>query len=94
MEAAYTKDLISLEMLNATKALCESIRYNYYETVKNVKVIVERADGTILTEQWKEEDIAIIADNYMAEQNRLAGGLLTEEFMKAIVEYITAQQAS
>lgn len=93
MEAAYEKTILQrLETLNAMKALCESLRYNCYETIKGIKVVIDRQDGTTVTEQLREDEIITIVENYMAEQDRLTGGPLTEALI-SLVESIKAQQA-
>ena len=94
MEAKYENSILPrLEALNAMKALCESLRYNCYETIKGLKVVIERQDGTTVTEQLREDEIKTIGDAYMAEQDRLAGGPLTEALMN-MIESIKAQQAN
>ena len=94
MEAIYENSfMLRLETLNAMKALCESLRYNCYETVKGVKVVIERQDGTTVTEQLKAEEIKMVADAYMAEQDRLTGGPLTEALMN-MIESLKEQQAN
>ena len=94
MEAKYENSILTrLQTLNAMKALCESLRYNCYETIKGLKVIIERQDGTTVTEQLREDEIKTIADAYMAEQDRLTGGPLTEALMN-MIESIKAQQVN
>ena len=76
------------------KAICENLRYNSYETINGMKVVIERQDGTTITEELKEHELVKIADDYMAEQNRLNAGLDLDEIIKAVAEYMMAQQAS
>lgn len=95
MEAAYKKTILQrLDVLNGMKAICENLRYNSYETIKGMKVVIERQDGTTITEELKEHELVKIADDYMAEQNRLNAGLDLDEIIKAVAEYMMAQQAS
>lgn len=95
MEAKYENSiLLRLETLNAMIALVQRTGFNLYETVKGIKVVIERQDGTTVTEQLREEEIQQAVSNYIAEKNKLPGYVLTEETLKAIAEYITAQQAN
>ena len=94
MEAKYENTILQrLETLNAMKALCEGLRYNCSETIKGLKVVIERQDGTTVTEQLREDEIKSIADTYMAEQDRLTGGPLTEALI-SMIESIKAQQVN
>lgn len=95
MEAKYENSiLLRLETLNAAIALVQNIGFNLSETVKGIKVVIERQDGTTVTEQLREEEIQQTVGAYIAEKNKLPGYVLTEETLKTIAEYITAHQAS
>ena len=88
MEATYESSaLLRTEILNAMIALVQSIGFNLYETVKDIKVVVERKDGSFVTERLTEEEIRQTVDAYIAEQNKIP-----EEAMKRIIDYIMAQQ--
>ncbi len=91
MEAKYEDSiLIRLDALNAMIALCQNIGFNRYETIKGIKVVIEREDGTTVTEHLREDEIEQTVSAYIAEKNRLPEYYLTEETLKAIVEYVKA----
>lgn len=88
MEAKYENStLLRTEILNTMIALVQSIGFNLYETVKDIKVVVERQDGSFVTERLTEEEIRQTVDAYIAEHNKIP-----EATMKRILDYIIAQQ--
>lgn len=90
MEAKYENSTLQrLEVLNRMVEMAQNFGFNLYEKPKSIKVIVERQDGTTITEQLKSEEIETVVEQYMTEKNQLPPFTLTQEMFDALKEYFT-----
>lgn len=88
-EASYENSFVlRLETLNAMVALAKSIGWNCYETPKSITVILERQDGTTVTEYMPDKDVKQVVEQYISEKNALPACVLTEELLQVIKEYL------
>lgn len=87
MEAKYeNSSLVRLAVLNSMVDLAKKLGFELYDTPKSITTVVERADGTTVTEYLSGKDIEEVVGKYIARQNELPACALTEDIVQLIKE--------